>query len=621
MAWSSVGTLGTAQSGSSGSSLAITTSAAAAAGSVVVVIVAKDNVQTTDGNTSEVSSISDSAGGNTWTKAREFCNGQGSANAGAVVAVYYSRLINGIANGGTITANFSSSISAKAMTAWNFTASSNAVITATPTPTDLANDGADPGSMSLTGPGEERLYVRGIACESSSATALTNTTNFSLFSGTQSSGGNSASNMGVRGEFRILTSSGTVSSDPTLFSADCASVFVALKEVTGDVSTTPTGVSATVSVQAPTYQLQYPVTGVSATVSVGSVTTPGAQVKVYPTGVSATAAVGAPSLYLYSAVSLGGQEQLRLYLSGGVTNLLPMNSLGGYPSTQLLGVVSGQKATISGTPNITGLTLCECDGNALGNGTLEYTASTGLLKWTRSDASFDFITLGGDDYYLIGSAVSFLVVNVITALMPKSGTTTDTVAITANTQDLFDDLDYTQWNSGCVEYRGLYLKNTSGSTISHLTVYLTQPATGSVAFALELGPSTFGTMIGSDVEKKQVLHQQDFQQWYESCADSRTDTKDYYVPGLGVPFFLAAPTVAHSENPYSDGIGSQLLSVLADEADSTSKLSGLTWVTTRDFLDLPADYCIALWVRRTVPTGTPGAQDVPDSFSLDVYLY
>ena len=89
MAWTSLNTLGSNQNKTAGTSIVLTTCAAAEAGNVVVVIVAKDNTQTTDGNTSEVSSITDSAGGNTWAKAREFCNGQGGAASGATVSVWY----------------------------------------------------------------------------------------------------------------------------------------------------------------------------------------------------------------------------------------------------------------------------------------------------------------------------------------------------------------------------------------------------------------------------------------------------------------------------------------------------------------------------------------------------
>ena len=230
MAWTSLNTLGSNQSKTAGTSIALTTSAAVEAGHVVVVIVAIDNTQTTDGNTSEVSSITDSAGGNTWVKAREFCNGQGGAASGATVSVWYSKLTNAIVSGGTITANLANSITAKAISAWEFSIAAGATVSVAGTPQDLANDNADPGSMTVPGlSSREYLFIRGIAAETNSTAALMPTSNFAAFTGNQTSGAGAASNMAVRGEFAILTGT-TATSDPTYTAVDCASVFFALRE-------------------------------------------------------------------------------------------------------------------------------------------------------------------------------------------------------------------------------------------------------------------------------------------------------------------------------------------------------------------------------------------------------
>src|SRR3990172_7887890 len=94
MAFASVGTLGSAQDKTAGTTIQMTTSAAAEAGNLVIVVVARD-----EGGL--ISSISDSAGGNTWKNAADVENAAGSA-----ASIWYSVLTNQIANGGTITANF-----------------------------------------------------------------------------------------------------------------------------------------------------------------------------------------------------------------------------------------------------------------------------------------------------------------------------------------------------------------------------------------------------------------------------------------------------------------------------------------------------------------------------------
>jgi hypothetical protein len=222
--------LGSANDKTAGASIAMTTSAVAAAGKLVIVLVALDNTQTTDGNTSEVSSISDSAGGNIWTKARGFCNGQAGAAAGATVSAWKSVLTNQIASGGTITANFANTVTASAVTADLFSIGAGNIVVVEGTPADLANDAADPGSQTLSSlTSREYLFIRAIAAESSTATDITATTNYTKFAPNTTAGSSSATNMGVRGESRILTGTGD-SSDPTLFSADCASVYFALRE-------------------------------------------------------------------------------------------------------------------------------------------------------------------------------------------------------------------------------------------------------------------------------------------------------------------------------------------------------------------------------------------------------
>ena len=225
MAFASVGTLGKVSDTSAGTSIVLTTAAAAEAGNIVIVVVAKDNVSTTDGNTNEITSVTDSATGNTWTKAREFCNGQGAANAGATVAVYYSRITNQIALGGTITANFSDSRTASAISAWEF--SGNA-ISVDGTPVDLANDAAGPGSMALAGlTNASHIFFRGIAVEVGAMVGLTPTVGYTAIEFV--SGGVGAAGMGCDGEFIIATATGHTSA-PSGDTGDQAAVFIGFIE-------------------------------------------------------------------------------------------------------------------------------------------------------------------------------------------------------------------------------------------------------------------------------------------------------------------------------------------------------------------------------------------------------
>lgn len=197
-------------------------------GNLFVYIIAVDNNQTTDGDEGAVTSITDTSG-NTWLKAAEFTNGQGSAQAGATCSIWYSVITSGGAT--TITANFSNSASrdASACCIYDFSFDPGSTIAVEATNT-LANDGADPDSLNAVTANIACLRVRGIAAETNSTTALTTTPGWTSFDNNQTSGGGSAANIAVRGEFIISTGTGAAS-DPSYAAADCASVYVAFKEV------------------------------------------------------------------------------------------------------------------------------------------------------------------------------------------------------------------------------------------------------------------------------------------------------------------------------------------------------------------------------------------------------
>ena len=231
MAFASVGTIGAAGVETAGGNLVITTSATAEAGNLVLLFIGKDNQASADGTTSEITSVSDSAS-NTWQSIGRFVNAQGAALAGAYVDVYYSVIANQLASGGTITIVQATDNRDCAARAWEFTMAGGSTVQLGGTVQTLANDGADPGSMTISGLSSmERLYVRAIASESENATELTNTTNYTIIPVQISTTvGVTEANIGIRGEFRILTGTGD-SSDPTLFSADHASIYFALEEV------------------------------------------------------------------------------------------------------------------------------------------------------------------------------------------------------------------------------------------------------------------------------------------------------------------------------------------------------------------------------------------------------
>jgi hypothetical protein len=198
---------------------------------VLVLIIGKDNNGTADGDNSDVTSVYQGQTNITFTKAVEFTNANGSAQAGACVSIWYRR-VNQFVGGTNITANYagSSNNDKSAMALLEFSIDPGSVLGVASTAT-LANDAADPGSLGLSGlPSREYLFIRGIAAESNSTTALTNTASWTVGPADTTSGGASAANMAIRCEYRVLTGTGATS-DPTLYAADCASALVAFYEV------------------------------------------------------------------------------------------------------------------------------------------------------------------------------------------------------------------------------------------------------------------------------------------------------------------------------------------------------------------------------------------------------
>lgn len=235
MAWGSVGSLGTVGSATvNQTSLVLTTTATLEAGNVGVLIISVDNNQTTDGDEGAVSGVQDSAG-NIWSKGREYTNGQGGAQAGVTVSLWFVKATTQLTSGGTITASFTNSASrdASAASAWEFTVSAGATVSVDGG-ADLAEDAiSNPGSLDVTTANAERLRIRAVAEENNGAT-MTATAGWTKFTDERSTGGGASNTkVAIHGEFQIVTGT-NAASDPSglAANADLASVYVALKAVT-----------------------------------------------------------------------------------------------------------------------------------------------------------------------------------------------------------------------------------------------------------------------------------------------------------------------------------------------------------------------------------------------------
>ena len=253
--------------------------------------------------------------------------------------------------------------------------------------------------------------------------------------------------------------------------------------------------------------------------------------------------------------------ELKWYLSGGSTgsgNTDTTKSTGGVITTT---VVLSQLATASSSP-ISGVTLGDAAGNALGAGSLIYTysATTPTFRWQPYQGSAGTaITVTADGTYAIpaGSNNGVLNITVVFASLPGASKT-DTVTITSQSLKIFDAVTKEQARTGLVEYRCLYLKNTGTTATTddkaNIAIFIANNTTGADTISIGLATQAPGTGTGV------------------SGTDYPADTTSETGVPAGVTF--SAPTSAAPLTAFN----------LTSTAGST--------------------YTKALWICRTVPAGT-----------------
>ena len=224
MAFTSSGSFVSVNSKIAATTLGIVPSSPATAGSLAVLLIATDNL-TANTASNDVLGVTDSVN-NRWFKVGEFSDGSAAA-AGATISMFYCRPSTSILTTSSITASFNASITAKAASGWVFT--QTVVNPYTLSTAVTQSQGTSPGAVSLsnlTGGTGNYLFFRGIAVEDTTTNLLTVTTAFTQSSANGTSGGGGATNMQVRGEFKIATTASLLS-NPTISAATSNASFYA----------------------------------------------------------------------------------------------------------------------------------------------------------------------------------------------------------------------------------------------------------------------------------------------------------------------------------------------------------------------------------------------------------
>jgi hypothetical protein len=205
----------------------------ASQGSAIIVCIACDNNGTTDGDLSEVTSVSDDAGNPSYTKIKEWTNGQGAAAGGATVAAYYCVVRAILNNSNTITVQFANAIAAKCAQVYTVSPNSGNLVSVAGSVQTEVQDNADAGSLTISGlTNKQYLFLRVIASETDGYGITTATTGYLSLASRSGSGGSEKIHISCSSEYRILIGTGD-SSNPTLSdtTVDLASIYFALEEI------------------------------------------------------------------------------------------------------------------------------------------------------------------------------------------------------------------------------------------------------------------------------------------------------------------------------------------------------------------------------------------------------
>lgn len=181
-------------------------------------------------------------------------------------------------------------------------------------------------------------------------------------------------------------------------------------------------------------------------------------------------------------------SDVKRYLSGGGSNTSPAASLGGaISSSRILNQTASRVTSL-----ITGVTINDAFGNPLGTGTLTFSASTKTITWTPPTSSIGTaVDISVSGSYSIQGANNggVLAITVVASSLPGSNIS-DSVIITALPNALWADVSKQQSNSGVVQYRCEYIKNThSADTMVDFKVWIAANATGQDSVAIGLDPA------------------------------------------------------------------------------------------------------------------------------------
>ncbi len=169
------------------------------------------------------------------------------------------------------------------------------------------------------------------------------------------------------------------------------------------------------------------------------------------------------------------------------------------PTTALLGGAVGTDTVLSqtttGLTDTTGVTIDQGCGNALGDGTISFTASSKYFTWTpNAGGTGAAVAVTADGTYAIQGSNDggYLVITVVYADLPTQNTS-DTITVAADMNELFDDVTKDESWDGVTRYRCVYAKNNNASdTKRGMVLWIGSNTTGADTVSIGLDPAGAG---------------------------------------------------------------------------------------------------------------------------------
>lgn len=227
---------------------------------------------------------------------------------------------------------------------------------------------------------------------------------------------------------------------------------------------------------------------------------------------------------------MAGLGTFDVFLSGGATNTVAANSLGGVISTTR---VYGQNVSYTST-SLGGVTLIDAAGNDPGTGQLDFIAATKELAWKPPGATaFDYyhdLSLGASNKNIPINAETaaphgpLIIIEFDLASLPVVDTTVD-VTVTRRLNFLFPDITAAQAESGLVRYRGIFL--TSETSGVKLAYSIAQNSQAGDYFSLGQSPTghTMELLPNDTTAPEDVV--------FSSNADPNDNTSEYVLTSGG----------------------------------------------------------------------------------------